>query len=42
MEDDMIFWDEMWNVPSKKLKKINKDENITKDRMDDTPVEPKD
>jgi len=38
----MIFWDEMWNVPSKKLKKTNKDENITKDRMDDTPVEPKD
>ena len=38
----MIFWDEMWNVPSKKLKKINKDENITKDRMDDAPVEPKD
>lgn len=39
MDNNMIFWDDMWNVP---IKKLNKDENITKDRMDDTQVESED
>jgi hypothetical protein len=35
----MIFWDDMWNVP---IKKLNKDENITKDSVEDTQVESED
>lgn len=41
--DDMIFWDDMWNMSGKKLKKIiTKHENTSEDSVEDTQVEPKD
>ncbi len=38
----MIFWDDMWNMSSKKLKKATKNEDTTKDSVEDTQVEPED
>ncbi len=38
----MIFWDDMWNISGKKLKKITKHEDTSEDSVEDTQVEPKD
>ena len=38
----MIFWDDMWNMSDKKLKKITKHEDTSEDSVEDTQVEPED
>jgi len=43
MGDDMIFWDEMWNMSTNQLKKTtNKNGTITKDSVEDTQMESED